>query len=277
MTHPGAPAGFLTTALCVPQWQGSSAPSARRLSVGAHRTAALLPADRVVTVPVRDDPGEFDQGVKALDVLVANLRATEAALATIEGQVFTAGGECGVDLAPITAAHARYGDDLTVLWFDAHPDLYTPRTLPSGSFHGMVLRTLLGDGPAPLVPADPLRPPQVILAGVRAGDRTEHEYLAHTGIRAHGVADLESAVEGLSGPVYVHIDLDVLDPASFASVGYPEPAGVTPDRLATLLATLDTVVGAAITEHAPAEGPPDTTEAEIIRGLATALRFSRAS
>ncbi|HEV2781956.1 MAG TPA: arginase family protein [Actinophytocola sp.] len=58
--------------------------------------------------------------------------------------------------APIAAARARHGEALTVLWIDAHPDLCTPQTLRSGSFHGMVLRTLLGDGPAPLVPEQPL-------------------------------------------------------------------------------------------------------------------------
>jgi arginase len=261
----------VTTALCVPQWQGSQAANARRLAAGARRTAALIPADAVVTVPVLDDPGTFDQGVRALDVLLANLELTRRALAGLDGLVVTAGGECGVDLAPIAAARARYGDDLTVLWFDAHPDLYTPRTLPSGSFHGMVLRTLLGDGPAPLVPAEPLHPEQVIIVGVRAGDPTEYAYLAASGIRSFGVADLERAIEGLSGPVYVHVDLDVLDPAAFASVGYPEPNGVEPGRLASLLSEIDNVVGAAITEHAPPEGDPDPAEAAVIRTLATAL------
>ncbi|MEV4620135.1 arginase family protein [Asanoa sp. NPDC049573] len=260
-----------TTALCVPQWQGSQAENARRLAAGARRTAALVPVDAVVTVPVRDDPGLFDQGVRALDVLVANLELTRQALAGLDGLVVTAGGECGVDLAPIAAARARYGDDLTVLWFDAHPDLYTPDTLPSGSFHGMVLRTLLGDGPAALVPAEPLRPEQVVIAGRRAGGPTELDYLARSGIRAVGVDDLERAVEGLAGPVYVHVDLDVLDPRAFGSVGYPEPSGVDPDRLAALLSAVDDVVGAAITEHAPPESTPDQAEAEVIRTLATAL------
>ncbi|GIF49589.1 arginase [Asanoa ferruginea] len=261
----------MTTALCVPQWQGSLAGNARRLAAGARQTAALIPADAVVTVPVLDDQGTFDQGVRALDVLIANLKITRRALAGLDGPVVTAGGECGVDLAPIAAARAHYGDDLTVLWFDAHPDLYTPTTLPSGSFHGMVLRTLLGDGAAPLVPAEPLRPEQVIIAGVRAGDPTEYAYLGESGIRAFGVDDLDRAVDGLSGPVYVHVDLDVLDPAAFASVGYPEPNGVAPDRLAALLSRIDNVVGAAITEHAPPEGDPDPAETEIIRTLATAL------
>ncbi|WTL10231.1 arginase family protein [Kribbella sp. NBC_01505] len=86
----------------------------------------------------------------------------------VGGPAVTVGGDCGVDLAPIAAARERYGDELTVLWLDAHPDVNRPETLPSGSFHGMVLATLLGDGASALVPEDRLVPGQVVLAGVRA-------------------------------------------------------------------------------------------------------------
>jgi arginase len=51
-------------------------------------------------------------------------------------------------LEPVSAALARHGDGLAVVWFDAHGDLNTPESSPSGAFHGMVLRTLLGQGPA---------------------------------------------------------------------------------------------------------------------------------
>lgn len=83
-----------------------------------------------------------------LDVLVENQRLTRKALAGVDDRVITVGGDCAVDIAPIAAARARYGDALTVLWIDAHPDVYSPQTLPSGAFHGMVVRALLGDGPA---------------------------------------------------------------------------------------------------------------------------------
>jgi arginase len=186
--------------------------------------------------------------------------------------VITAGGDCGVDLAPIAEAGARHGQALTVLWFDAHPDCYTAQTLPSGAFHGMVVRTLLGDGPAQLTPERLLAPEQVVLAGVRTGDATEREYIDKTGIRAVSVRDIDSVLDGLTGPVYVHIDLDVLDPAEFASVCYPEPDGVASRRLIDLVSRLDNVVGAGVTEHAPADGAGSAGEAEIIRQLGAALR-----
>lgn len=177
-----------------------------------------------------------------------------------------------MDLAPIAEAGARHGQALTVLWFDAHPDCYTAQTLPSGAFHGMVVRTLLGDGPAQLTPERLLAPEQVVLAGVRTGDATEREYIDKTGIRTVSVRDIDSVLDGLTGPVYVHIDLDVLDPAEFASVCYPEPDGVASRRLIDLVSRLDNVVGAGVTEHAPADGAGSAGEAEIIRQLGAALR-----
>ncbi|MEU4516259.1 arginase family protein [Nonomuraea wenchangensis] len=147
----------MTTALCVPQWQGSASDRAPRLMAGARRAAGLVPADAVVTVPVVEAGGDKAAGVRAFDVLVENQRLTREALAGIDDRVITVGGDCAVDIAPIAAARARYGDALTVLWIDAHPDVYSPRTLPSGAFHGMVVRALLGDGPAGLALERPQR------------------------------------------------------------------------------------------------------------------------
>jgi arginase len=261
----------MTTVLCVPQWQGSASGKAPRLMTGARRAAALVPADTVVTVPVLETSGEKAAGIRALDVLAENQRLTQKALAGIDDRVITVGGDCSVDIAPIAAAHARHRDRLTVLWIDAHPDVYSPQTLPSGAFHGMVVRALLGDAPAGLTPEQPLAPRQVIITGERAGDESEHEYLAKTGLRRHGVDDLEQALDGLRGPVYVHIDLDVLEPTVFGSTCYPEPNGVQPQRLTDLVSQVDNIIGAAITEHAPPSDDINSGEAEVIRQLATAL------
>jgi arginase len=238
---------------------------------GARRAAALVPAGAVVTVPVLEASGEKVAGIRALGVLVENRQLIQAALAGIDDRVITVGGDCAVDIAPIAAARARYGDLLTVLWIDAHPDVYNPQTLPSGAFHGMVVRALLGEGPAGLTPEQPLAPQQVIIGGERAGDVSEHEYLAKTGLRRHGVGDLERVLDGLRGPVYVHIDLDVLEPAVFGSTCYPEPDGVQPQRLIDLVSQVGDIIGAAITEHAPPGDDVDGGEAEVIRRLGAAL------
>jgi arginase len=242
------------------------------LVAGAHRAAELVPADRIVVAPVLDTAGHRESGIGALDVLSANLRLVGSTLAGIDDFVVTVGGECSVDIAPISAARARYGDALTVLWIDAHPDVYSPGTLPSGAFHGMVVRALLGDAdiPAALVPEHTLAPDRIVIVGERGGADSEHRYIEATGLRRHGVADVEAAFAAVRGPVYVHVDLDVLEPAVFASTCYPEPGGLDPHRLAALIAGLDDVVGGAITEHAPAE-EVNPAEADVIRLLGAAL------
>jgi arginase family enzyme/very-short-patch-repair endonuclease len=224
------------------QRQGSGSPTARRLAVGAADLAAIIPGDRRVRVPVTDD-------------LAANLAAARAI--GFDDRTVTAGGDCGVELAPIEAALTAHGDGLVVVWFDAHADLNTPESSPSGAFHGMVLRTLLG-GESPLPPHVTLRPSQVVLAGVRALDPPEKQYVADHDI-AHvlpgELADLPTVVAARNArAVYIHIDLDVLDPSAFSSVGYPEPGGLTTADLTTAVRALTArfpLAGLGITEYEP--------------------------
>lgn len=261
----------MTTVVCVPQWQGSSSRYALHLREGARQTAALVPADARVDVAVLDADGEKVAGVRRLDVLKENLRLTENALAGVDDVVLMAGGDCGVELAPIAAARARYGDDLTVLWIDANPDVSTPETLPSGSFHGMVLRTLLGEGAADLVPDEPLMAEQVVLTGIRAFEPGQREYLDESGIRWWGVVGFERAFDGLDGPVYVHVDLDVLDPEEFGSVCYREPDGPAVQAVIDLIGRVDDIVGASITEHAPRDDADLARDADVVRRIGAAL------
>jgi arginase family enzyme/very-short-patch-repair endonuclease len=232
------------TVVEVGQWQGSGSPTARRLAAGAAELAALIPGDRRIRVPITDD-------------LVANLAAVRAA--GLDDRTVTVGGDCGVELAPIEAALAAYGEGLAVVWFDAHGDLNTPESSPSGAFHGMVLRTLLDEGPPGMAPRIALRPSQVVLAGVRALDPAEKEFVAEHDIALVPPAEFDSlpSVVAATGAraVYLHIDLDVLDPAVFASVGCPEPGGVS---LAALVDAVRAVTarfplaGVGVTEYEPA-------------------------
>jgi arginase len=261
----------MTTVMCIPQWQGSGSPHARHLREGARQTSALVPADVRVDVPVLDADGEIVAGVRRLGVLEENLRLTRDALAGVEDVVLTAGGDCGVELAPIAAARARYGDALTVLWIDAHPDVSVPETLPSGSFHGMVLRTLLGDGAEGLVPDEQLVPEQVVLSGIRSFEPGQREYLDAAGIRWSGIAGFEQALDALDGPTYVHVDLDVLDPGEFGSVCYREPDGLSTQRLLDVIDRVEDIIGASLTEHAPRADADLARDAQVVRSLGSAL------
>ncbi len=269
--------------LVIPQWQGSAATHPRRLAEGAHRLSALLPAARRTVVDIDPRPGQDRHGVHHLDALTRSLEATRAALGRSgEGPLLAVGGDCGIELAPVAHAVARHGDGLAVVWFDAHADLNTPGTSPSGGFHGMVLRTLLGQGPSQLLPRPELRlsTRQIVLAGVRALDPAERDFIKSEGIRALSVqalrepSHLVSAVADTGAThVYIHLDLDVLDPQHFPSLSCPEPDGLHPDQLRTALRVLTkrfNVAGMGITEYAPTADSTgsDHVLREILDGMA---------
>jgi arginase len=263
-----------------PQWQGSRAPGAPRLARGAALLADLIPAQRRIDVAIDDTPGDDQGPVRAIDVLArqaARIAAAHAAMPA-DGLTVTVGGDCSVDLMPIAAAAARHGERLAVVWLDAHADSNTPASSPSGSFHGMVLRALLGEGADALRPPATLRPEQVVLAAVRAVDPAEARYLREHAIRRVAVAELadpEALVRAVAATgataVYVHFDLDALDPAHFAALGYPEPDGVTPEVAAAAIRALDArfeLAGLAITEFQPTGGDD---ELAVLRALVAGL------
>ncbi|MEU3937693.1 arginase family protein [Streptomyces sp. NPDC029044] len=225
--------------------------------------------------------GNSRGGVRNADVLERHLQAVREALAAVPpGETtVTIGGDCGVDLAPIETALSVFGDRLTLVWFDAHADLNTPQSSPSGAFHGMVLRALLGDGPEGLRPAQSVSADRVVLAGARSLDAGEREFVERRGIRHIGVEQLTRPGPLLAQvratgakAVYVHIDLDVLDPQIFPAVGTPEPGGLgVEDLLEALRALMDefTLAGIALTEYERADdsGPEEAVLRQIVSGL----------
>lgn len=260
----------------VAQWQGSGAPTARRLPSGAAWLAELVPAGQRRTVTLDDKVGNARGGVQNADVLERHLAAIRAALAEVPPgeRTVTIGGDCAVDLAPVEAALSAFGDRLALVWFDAHGDLNTPESSPSGAFHGMVLRALLGDGPEGLRPARSLSADRVVLAGARSLDRGEQDLVERRGIRHLGVEQLAepgpllAAVRATGADaVYVHIDLDVLDPQVFPAVGTPEPNGLGVAELLGAVRALTeefTLAGLALTEYERTEAA-DQEEAVLRR------------
>jgi arginase len=236
-----------------------------RLIDGAEAIRGDLPAARTHRVPVPAAAGEsLGTGVNRFSSLAAVREAAEAELALLEAPVVTVGGDCGAELASVQhALSAHPGGTVAVVWFDAHGDLNDVASSPSGAFHGMVLRALLGDGPDGLAStgAARLSPDRLVLAGVRALDDGESAFVERTGIRslsAGEVEDPEAVVNAVAATgataVYVHIDLDVLDPSAIDGIGYPEPFGVAPERLTEAIRALRRrfeLAGAGLMEFAP--------------------------
>ncbi len=259
------------------QWQGSGAPTARRLQAGASRLAQLVPAAERQVVELENSVGERCGGVQNAAVLAHQLNSARAAVrsAPEDALLLMLGGDCSVELAAVEAASRTYGENMAVVWFDAHADLNSPETSPSGAFHGMVLRSLTGEGPAELRPAAPLHPRSVVLAGTRSVDPGEQEFIERHGVPRLSVHELDdpaslvSAVRAAGAKtVYIHIDLDVLDPAVFPAVGSPEPSGLSADSLLSAVRALTDefrLAGLGITEY---ERPDHLKEDEaLLRGL----------
>jgi len=92
----------------------------------------------------------------------------------------------------------------------------------------------------------------VILAGVRSFELGQCEYIERAGIRCYGVDGLETALDGLAGPVYVHIDLDVTIPRLQLPL-LPRADRGAAGTVIELVARVDNIIGASISEHAPAD------------------------
>ena len=237
-----------------------------RLVDGALAIHGDLPASATTLVDVPLEAGDArGTALPRLSSLEMVRDRQLAVLRELTSPAITIGGDCGVELAAVEHAMLR-SPDVAVLWFDAHPDLHTASSSASGAFTGMVLRALLGDGE--LAPAVPLDPSRVILVGTRSVDDAEAEYLASSGITSVGLADAAQLVAAVAATgatsIYIHIDVDALDPAEFASKGDPVPFGFTVAELVALITAVREsfeLVGAGITEFAPSS--PETANDDL--------------
>jgi arginase len=145
---------------------------------------------------------------------------TDALAAALAARPIVVGGCCCSHVGAVSGVSRRVGR-LGLVWLDAHGDLNTPETSPSGNEWGMPFRMLLDAGV--VVPED------VALVGARNLDPPEVEFMA-----AHGIDEsLDRALVGVEA-TYVALDFDVLDPEE-ADVFMPEPDGMSVSALEGLL------------------------------------------
>jgi arginase len=136
------------------------------------------------------------------------------------------GGDCCSHIGAVEGLAARQGR-LALIWLDAHGDLNTPQTSPSGNQWGMPLRMLLDSGAVEVE--------DVALVGARNLDPPEEEFIRASGLHI-GEAGIQKALEGAGG-TYVALDADVLEPTEM-SVFMPEPGGPSRQEVERILADL---------------------------------------
>ena len=180
---------------------------------------------------------------------------------------FLLGGEHLVTLGAVRAA-AKMHPDLHILHFDAHADLRADY-LGSPLSHACVLRRcheLVGDG-------------RIYQFGIRSGDKAEFDWgKGHVFTHKFDLEGLSEALDALQGkPVYLTVDLDVLDPSVFPGTGTPEPGGVSFDalrRAVTDACRRLNIVAADVNELSPHYDPSGISTAaacKIVREMLIAL------
>ena len=211
---------------------------------GSRELAQLLGA-RLIGSPGEPGPFDWEQ----------DLRNAHGCLLEAGGQVedaFEAGhvpvllaGDCSIAVATLPVL-ARRRPDAHVLWLDAHADFNTPDTTLSGYLGGMCLAGACGLWETGFEP--PLPPARVIMYGVRDVEGGERVALDRSGVHRIDAAD---QLQGLE--LYVHIDLDVLDPSAFPAT-FAARDGLTPGALREFLfdvAGACAIAGVEITDAAP--------------------------
>jgi arginase len=150
------------------------------------------------------------------------------------------GGDHAISMG--TATGCAYDASTGVIWFDAHADLNTPETTPSGNVHGMPLAAILGRGvfaESEWGTAPTVDPANVAIVGLRSVDKGEREYINNSDINAYTMTDIDEfgmteitrqAIEDTTADtdqLFISLDMDMLTPDEAPGVGTPVHGGVS--------------------------------------------------
>ena len=216
-----------------------------------------------VPAPETREPG--DPAVRYLDPIyhVCNRLRIRACRALDQGDVpVVLGGDHSIAIGSVSGVSEHFhrkGQQIGLLWVDAHGDMNTPDSSPSGNIHGMPLATLLGMGHPKLVEmggfSPKVRRQNVCLIGIRDIDDTERAILQESGVNAYTMRDIDErgiraimeeavgfATDGTAG-FHMSFDLDSMDPRDVPGTGTPVKGGLS-WREANLLMEMASDTGA---------------------------------
>lgn len=248
----------------------------RRMGLGPEAILAAGTLERL-----RSCPGPIDQVVLGHDepfeielaiTFALQRRVAQEVDAALRKEAFplVLSGACNVTVGAMAAFGQR---KLGLMWFDSHADMHTPDTTTSGFIDGMALTMLTGRSwrgmTATLPSFDPLPDESLALIGVRDVDEPERQLLDATPITWIGAGPIKrDGAEAALSPVvdnwsqmdgvYVHLDLDVIDPESARINPYQANDGITVEEVADCLRTAASrfpVVGATVSAYDPSCDP----------------------
>jgi len=156
------------------------------------------------------------------------------------------GGDHSVAIGTLSGVSGHFrsrGEEIGLIWLDAHADMNTPESSPSGNVHGMPLACLVGIGPPELTGllgySPKIAPGRAVIVGLRDVDKTEKPQVRQSGVHAFTMRDIDErglravmddairlASAGAAG-FHVSLDMDFVDPRDAPGVGTPVRGGVT--------------------------------------------------
>lgn len=236
------------------QWQGAGLEDTLR--AGANYLKGFF--ENGVEVPLSSQTLETKNNIIAYEAILEQMQSFRALIEKHQPEkLITIGGDCGVEVLPITYLQEKHQEAIGLIWLDAHADLNTPESSPSKTYHGMPLRVILGEGDKRILSTsfNNLKPHQVLCLGVRDLDEPEQAYiqnhhLFHT--LKLNYPDLRAALKTRNlQKLYIHLDLDVLAPEAFPHTLFPTPGGFSTAEVEELLQSLHQdfdILGLGLTE-----------------------------
>src|SRR5579871_3825982 len=202
-----------------------------------------------VSVAIAEQKKEGDPHAKYLkEIAVTCSKHAESVLKILESGTFplVLGGGHSVAAGTVSGVaeyFRRQNQKLGLIWIDAHSDMNTPETSPSGNVHGMPLAAILGLGPGELSNifnfSPKVQPENCVLVGVRDIDAQERENIRETGIEVYTMRDIDErgmrpvmeealriAGRGTAG-YHISMDMDWIDPEDAPGVGTPVRGGAS--------------------------------------------------
>lgn len=236
------------------------------------RRLGIVP--EVVGAPVEPVDGDWAVQLELASSGLRELQARHEAVRAAGRTPVTALPRCAAALATLPVV-VRHHPDAVLVWMDAHGDLNTPATSPTGYLGGIVIAGALGWWESGLGAG--LAPQDVVLVGARDLDAAEQSLVDSGTVRLAAGPQLLVELDRLVGerPVYLHLDCDVLEPGTVPTE-YSVPDGLTLDDLAAVAERLarNTVVGIEIAELQTTNvpGATGTAVARLLDALSPLLR-----
>lgn len=271
--------------LLVPQWQGSGQDDSIYHGAFALLENYLSDAD-LTQAAITDQPiSPVKHDILGYDEILAQLKQVNEILQRDRpATIFTVGGGCDADLGAMAYLNSIADGTMALLYIDAHGDLNTPQSSNSKLFYGMSLRALLGDSDEEIVRnlASTITPEQLVMCANRALDAEEERYIREEGIVSLSVKDIENdphivakrLLEKGCSSVYIHIDLDALEPEEFSYAPVPEPDGLKVQHFIEMLQAVTKqcrVIGLGLLEYSGTKDSPKLNVIEKIVDIGLGL------